>query len=128
MEAKGGPMYGVVSEDDTKIVSRLRYDTGSNNVMGLRMNLDKNGVPIQDSFKFTTLADVQEFSSNNELSSYAVTTLCPQLTTYHLVAYGTNGSDKAHDVRSRCEFVVREFAKVGIIVICKQLSAKVIQF
>lgn len=126
MVQKDENLFVVLSVDDTKISERLRYDPQSNNVMGLQLPLNKDGVPIRGAFQFTTLADVQQFLSTSSMASYAklmtITSLGPNSTTYHLVIYGTKGSDTSPDVNASCEFVQREFAKIGVTVLCKALQ------
>lgn len=107
-----------IAEDDTKITPRLRYDYINDEIVGLQLPLSGNGVPVRHSFKFTTLSEVKKYIEKNRLSSYAklmtVRSIMPRSTTYHLVIYGTQGSDKFCDVKLRWEFVKTEFAKRGI--------------
>lgn len=123
MEDKGEPMFVVISEDDTKVTERLRYDFNNDTIMGLNLPLNDNGVPVADAFKFTTLFDVQGYLTNNSMSTYTklmtVTPLSTNSTSYTLVVYGTKGSDTAAEVRARVEYVRESFAEIGITVVGK---------
>lgn len=118
MLLKGEKLIVALAEDDTKITPRLRYDWIHDQIVGLQLPLSENGTPISNSFKFTTLSNVKKLVEENRLSSYAklltVRSIMPCSTTYHLVIYGTQGSDKFCDVKRRWEFVKAEFTKRGI--------------
>lgn len=126
MEERGEPMFVVCSEDDTKVSERPRYDALSDEIIGLQLPLNDEGIPIRHSFKFTTLSEAQHYLSTNSLATYAklmtIRSLGPNAIAYQLVIYGTRGSDKAPDVHARWEFVRREFGKIGITVICKKFQ------
>lgn len=113
----------IIGEDDTKIDERPRYDPRNNEIVGIQLPLDNNGVPIRGSFKFTTLAEARSYLDNYQTTSYAklltARSLTPGSKTYHLLIYGTRGSDKATDVRPRWKFIFGEFAKLGITVVGK---------
>lgn len=87
-------------------------------IVGLMLPLSENGTPVENCFRFTTLRNVKEFIEKNSLSSYAklitIRSIMPKATTYHLVIYGTQGSDRHVDVKQRWEYIMAEFAKRGI--------------
>lgn len=123
MESKGEPLFVVCAEDDTKISERLRYDWKNDSVIGLQMPLSEDGVPTHGSFHFTSLRAVQGYIDDNPMATYAklmtVRSVSADSTIYHLVIYGTKGSDKASEILSRWDFVYRSFAEIGINVMCK---------
>lgn len=126
LEQKGEPLFVIASEDDTKISERLRYNYSTDEVLGLQLPL-VGGIPVCGSFKFTTFSAVQRYVEANPLSSYAklitIRSLAPNSTVYHLVIYGTNGSDNFADVIARWEFVARELSQIGITLVCKIFKA-----
>lgn len=123
MLLKGEPLFVICSEDDTKISERLRYDWANDVILGFQTPLNEDGVPIQDSFRFTSISAVQTYIDDNKLATYAkimtIRSVCANSTVYHLVIYGTSGSDKATEVLARWKFVHREFAKIDVEVVCK---------
>lgn len=123
MVSRNEPLYVICAEDDTKATERLRYDWNNDSIVGFQVPLNEDGVPIQGLFKFTSLEAAQSYIDNNLLATYAkimtVRSMSGNSTIYHLVIYGTRGSDKATEVLARREYVQREFAKIGIEVVCK---------
>lgn len=113
--------FVVIGEDDTKLSERPRYDAKNDEIVGLQLPLDRNGLPIRGSFKFTTLKEVQSYLRDNKTSSYAklltVRSITPGSKVYHLLVYGTRGADKGSDVGARWSFIFKEFAKIGIAVV-----------
>lgn len=53
MLEKGEPLYVVVGEDDSKVSERVRYDSSRDEIVGIELPLNEDGVPIPGSFKFT---------------------------------------------------------------------------
>lgn len=119
MIQKGEIMIVAVAEDDTKITPRLRYDWINDQIVGLQLPLTEHGTPTGNCFKFTTLEETKKYIENNSLATYAklmtVRSIMPRATTYHLIIYGTLGSDRFDDVMRRWKFVKREFAQRGIV-------------
>lgn len=111
----------VISEDDTKTSERPRYDPTNDEITGLQLPLDKDGLPIRGSFKFTTLKEAQRYLRNNRTTSYAklltARSITPDSKTYHLLVYGTRGSDKSAEIGARWGFIHREFEKIGIKIV-----------
>lgn len=122
---RGENLFVHVSEDDTKLSERLRYDPKTNQVLGLQLPLNNDGIPQTGVFQFTTLKKIQELINKHPLTTYAkvmnVRTLGENSSTYTLVIFGTNGSDTAINVHARWEFVRRSFEEIGIIVLGKIL-------
>lgn len=112
-----------IAEDDTKITSRLRYNLNTDCVMGLELPLDQKGIPIQNFFKFTSIAKVQEYIDKYSISSYVKLLTCrsmsPSSKPFLLVMYGTKGSDKSDGVRMRWSYIFRSFFSIGINVLGK---------
>lgn len=88
-----------VAEDETKIQTRLRYNVENNTIMGLHLPLDDNGMPIESSFKFTTISAVKAYIENYPKSSYTKLVTCkslhPDSMIFVVVVYGTTGTDQS---------------------------------
>lgn len=59
------PLFVFIAEDDTKTTPGVNYNVIDDTVIGLELPLDKNGVPIQSYFKFTSISAVQEWSEDS---------------------------------------------------------------
>lgn len=117
----GDVEYVWVSEDDTRIVEKLVYDSKRNTIVGLILSTDEqNGIPKIDSFEFTSIRALKIFIEAEKTASYAKLLIIKSLSTkskpFILALYGTNGSDKATFVYRRWEFIKKSLAKIGIIV------------
>lgn len=71
------PMTVWVSEDGTRITGRLQYDPGTNQIVGLVLPLESNGMPKSKTFLATSPRTMQEHVDNNKVSS-TVSFLKPQ--------------------------------------------------
>lgn len=127
--AKGEPLVVICSDDDTRITRCLRYDYKNDQVVGLQLPLNDDGVPIVRSFPFTSLKDVQEYMKNHKENTYfkllTARTLGKSCSTYHLALFGTRGSDVSTEVRARWRYIDRGFADVGVKVIGESRSHEV---
>lgn len=125
---RGENLFVHISEDDTKLSERLRYDSKTDQVLGLQLPLNDDGVPQVGVFKFTTLTEIQRLVNKHPMSTYAkvmnVRTLGEKSSNYTLVVFGTNGSDTANNVHARWEFVRRSFEAIDITVVGKILWIK----
>lgn len=129
IKQRGECPFVCLSEDDTKLEERLRYDFMNDTIVGLQLPLNNDGIPVKGTFKFTTLRAVQIFIRTAPRVSYAklmsVRTIGEKSSVYTLVVYGTRGSDKATEVRARWAYVTKCFAAIGITVIGKNINSKV---
>lgn len=105
------------------MAERQRYDPLRDEIVGIELPLSEDGVPIPGSFKFTSLEDARNYLKISKLSTYVklitIRSIGPNSSVYHLVIYGTNGSDKAVDVHARWAYIYREFLKLGVVVVGK---------
>lgn len=122
------PLFVWAAEDDTKIQVRLRYNIENNTIMGLELPLDRDGMPIESSFKFTTIAAVREYIEEFPKSSYAKLVTCKSLhadsKTFVVIVYGTSGTDQSSGVKMRWEYIFNAFREVGITLIGNLLSTQ----
>lgn len=63
------PMTVWVSEDGTRITGRLQYDPGTNQIVGLLLPIDKNGMPVVKSFLATGAKTMNDHLSHNKVTS-----------------------------------------------------------
>lgn len=128
MELKKEPKFVWISEDDTKITSRIKYNINDDCVMGLQLPLSSNGVPEQSFFKFTSINAVNRYLESYPTSSYAKLMMCQPLSAeseaYPLIIYGTSGSDKADAVNARWKHILQTLSMSGITVLGKKSYKK----
>lgn len=111
------PVQCWISEDDTKLQPRVRYNSETDCVMGLQLPL-QNGLPITNFFKFTSIREVQEYLNKYPKSSYVKLLTCRSLNFKTkpniLLLYGTSGSDNFGDVIVRWDHVFAILQKAGL--------------
>lgn len=124
MELRKEPMFVWISEDDTKITSRIKYNITDDCVMGLELPLSINGVPEQSFFKFTSIDVVTRYLEKYPKSSYAKLVMCQSLSAkseaYALIIYGTSGSDKTDAVNARWKYISESLSRSGITALGKK--------
>lgn len=69
LEDRDLPLTVWSSEDGTRITGRLQFDPGSNQIVGLLLPLDNNGMPIPKSFVATSASAMDKHVSNNKVTS-----------------------------------------------------------
>lgn len=89
LEANGEPLFAWLSEDDTKVQERRRYNSLDDTIIGLELPLDGDGMPQTGYFKFTSLAAASEYLRKYPTSSYlklvTVTSLSPNARSYNVL-------------------------------------------
>lgn len=68
LEERNLPMVVWVSEDATRITGRLQYDPGSNQIVGLVLPLDENGIPKKYSFLASSAGAIENHVINNTVA------------------------------------------------------------
>lgn len=63
------PMTVWISEDGTRITGRLQYDPGTNQIVGLVLPVDSNGMPKSKVFLATSAGKMEEHVKNNKVAS-----------------------------------------------------------
>lgn len=116
--ASGHEPFVWAGEDETKVISRPRYDSTKDIIVGLQLPTDVNEMPISNFFKFSSVQKVREYIEKYPRSSYiklvACRTLHPEGKVFIVLIYGTNGSDLAENVMKRMEYLRMSFMEVGI--------------
>lgn len=69
LEERNLPMVVWVSEDGTRITGRLQYDPGTNQIVGLLLPLDENGMPKSKSFMATNASAMNKHVNNNQVTA-----------------------------------------------------------
>lgn len=112
-----------LSEDATRIVGRVQYDSYTNQIVGFTSPLNKsNGLPIPFAFPAcSALEMIGHFEQKNSISSLVNVIMAKPVSTkstsaFCLLLFGTDNKYTAEDVSNRWDFIVYELKKIGIIV------------
>ena len=65
-----------ISEDATRIISRVEYDSSSNKIVGFVLPLDSNSLPEQTSFYATSFVDIEQMFLNSKKPLVHISTWC----------------------------------------------------
>lgn len=108
-----------LSEDATKIVSRVKYCSKSNTIIGLVLPLDKKtGMPEKNFFEFESIAKVQQFLDHYSKSEYAecfmATSLCDEAVSYCICLFATNNKFDSMDVINRVLYIKKDLSTHGV--------------
>lgn len=91
---RGLPSAVWLSEDDTKLASVLKYNSKSNEIIGLDLPIGDDGLPITGSYKFTSVKTAMTHIKNNPMSAYLKLVACRVLQKdaykFIILAYGTS--------------------------------------
>lgn len=91
---QGLPLAVWLSEDDTKVISELKYSSKTNEIIGLDLPIGDDGLPITGAFKFTSVKAALSHVKNNPMSSYLKVVACRVLQKdaykFIVLAYGTS--------------------------------------
>ena len=60
-----------ISEDATRIITRIDYDSESDRLVGFVLPCNDQGLPLVDSFLATTFESIQNMFETNQWSKYA---------------------------------------------------------
>lgn len=112
------PLAVSLSEDSTRAVNRIQYDSGTNQLVGFVLPRNENGLPIPFAFKARTAAEIVEhFSRDIPVSHFFTTIMATPLgdaPSFCLSIFGCNGKFTAFEVTKRWTFITAELKKLGI--------------
>ena len=112
LEAYNAERIVTISEDATRVVTRVEYDDTSDKIVGFVLPLDDNGLPMKDYFGATSLDDIEQmFRSSKKASNayiYMVQAMSPNVPPFCLALVGTDNCFDANTVLLRWKYVVKE--------------------
>ena len=110
-----------ISEDATRIIARIDYDSESNRLVGFVLPCSDQGLPLVDSFLATTFESIQRMFETNQRSKYAyiymAQCLFKNVPPYFLACLGTDNCFSAPDVLNRWKYIYGECDKRKISVV-----------
>lgn len=73
------PFYVAVSEDATRIITRVEYDHSTNQLVGLVSPLDENGMPKKLFFPAKSASLIVNYLSNNSKANCVIVVMAQSL-------------------------------------------------
>lgn len=122
LENRKLPFVVSLSEDATRVVDRVQYDSTSNQLIGFVPPISPfNGLPIPFQFPARSAHEIlQHFSNGNDISSNLIIIMAQPIANappFCLTGFGTRNSYTANDVLKRWKYTTSELNKVGIKVL-----------
>lgn len=110
--------FVVISEDQTKVWSKVKYDPRTGCLVGLVAPYGPNGMPKERFFEVKSASTIYQFFTNNSKASYVNLVMAQPLkdgvAPFCLAAYGTNNKFNYKDCQRRRTYIFNECLKVGI--------------
>lgn len=119
LKDRNQPMYVALSEDATRVESKVQYDARTNQLVGFVLPIDENnGMPIPFYFKARTAEEIlQHFAENPPVSNFINTIMAQPLSgaePFCLAIFGSNNQYTSHDVANRWNYIATELQENGI--------------
>ena len=103
-----------ISEDATRLLNRVEWDSETNRLVGFVLPCDNNGLPIVDSFLALSLEGIEENFRTQEISKFAnvfvAQCVCKEVPAFCLACIGTNNCFTATQVLKRWQYIYVESA------------------
>lgn len=104
-----------INEDASGIVSQVTYDPSTNQLVGLVLPLDKNGMPIPFSFTPNYVDEIKNQMKDNSRSTLVYLILAQPLkdnsAPFILAIYGTDNKFKSNDVLQRWHHIKDQLSR-----------------
>lgn len=121
LETRSLPKVVFISEDGTKITSRLKYDIENDQITGLCPKLNENGIPDVKSYPATTPELIKYHMDNNPKSSivYVIlaTPMAPKTLSFNLLSFGTDNKFTIDEVLLRWAIMEKQMHEKGISIV-----------
>lgn len=114
------PLVVSLSEDATRIVGTVQYDSRTNQLIGFVLPINKkNGMPIPFSYSARNADEIyKHFSNENSVSSYLNVIMAQPVAKnaapFCLLIYGSDNKYTGNDVSKRWRFIRDQLADSGI--------------
>lgn len=114
----GAPKEVWINEDGSGIVSHVAYDQTTNQLVGLALPLDKNGMPVPFSFTPNSVGEINDQMKHNARSTLVYLILAQPIQSnaapFILQVFGTNNKFKSNDVLQRWTHIRDQLARLKI--------------
>ena len=112
------PKVVSISEDATRVISRVDYDSETDCCVGFVLPTDENGLPLLGSFIAASFSAIQNMFRNFEISKYAYVYMAQPLgqgvSPFCLACLGSDNKFTSEHVLLRWKFIYTECRKKSI--------------
>lgn len=113
------PLMVSLSEDATRVVGKIQYDSKTNQLVGFTLPLNEStGMPIPFNFKARTIHEILEhFSADNTVSLLVNVIMAQPLgdaPPFCLLIFGSDNIYSVVNVSNRWQYIERELGKLNI--------------
>lgn len=103
-----------LSEDASGIIAKIEYDPMTNQLIGLVLPFNNDGIPVAHSFMANSAEDISKHvkrTKSTHVYTVCAQPLMPNIPPFILQVFGTDNTFTAHDVSQRWKYIVRELDK-----------------
>lgn len=122
LEAHNAPRIVCISEDASRIVSRIEYDDESDKMVGFVLPVDDKFVFVTDTFYAYTFEWIEKMFGTAAKSSYAYLYMAQPLAShvppFCLCLFGTKNKFDTKAVLYRWKYIIQECSRRNIHVLC----------
>lgn len=115
------PLSVCISEDATRIVGRVQYNSKKNQLIGFVLPLNQNGIPTPFAYSAKNTDEiVRHFTSDTDVSNSIITVMAQPIAKvppFCLLFYGTNNKFNGEDVSKRWNYINKKLKELNIIVL-----------
>ena len=115
------PSVIAISEDATRLLSRVEFDIESNRLVGFVLPCDSNGLPIVDSFLALSFECIEQHFKQQQVAKLAYVFMaqcvCKNVPPFCLGCIGTDNCFTATEVLKRWKYIYSECQKRNITVV-----------
>ena len=115
------PFMVTLAEDATRIVKNVEYDAVSNNCVSFVLPVNRDGLPLRNSFKVDTFEDIESYFQQHTVAKYAyvymVQPLKEGVLSFCLACIGSDNKFSATDVLQRWKYINKELSLRGVRVV-----------
>lgn len=116
------PLAVALSEDATRIIGRIQFDSTTNQLIGFTVPInEQTGMPVSFSFPARNAAEILSHFSNQNTSSQYLNVMMAQplvdVPPFCLLIYGTDNAYTTREVINRWKYIVTELEQRNIEVV-----------
>ena len=121
LDRYGLPKIVSIGEDATRVISRVEYDSNTDRLVGFVLPLNKEGIPLTDSFLATSFESIEDAFAKGTKAKYAFTYMIQPLQegapSFCLACIGTDNKFDTAVVFNRWSHIFKDCKKRGISVV-----------
>ena len=112
LDVYNAPRVISISEDATRVISRVEYDGNSDSIIGFVLPLNENALPKKDSFHATSFEEIEQMFSTSKKASnayiYVAQAMSLSVPPFCLALIGSDNCFDATVVMKRWKYIVKE--------------------